>query len=1207
MHIKTITIQGFKSYRDQVAVDPFSPGHNVVVGRNGSGKSNFFAAIRFVLSDDYQNMNREERQRLLHEGTSTTTTLSAYVEIVFDNKDGRFPTSLDEVHLRRTIGLKKDEYSLDRKSVTKAEVLNLLESAGFSRSNPYYIVPQGRITRLTNMTDEERLNLLKEVAGTKVYEQKRAESTKIIEDTDRKREHIESLLATIQERLGELESEKEELKKYQKLDKDRRSLEYTINQRDLDEVTAALDQLEEDKNQEIHVTNERHKEFRDLEAKTQHLEEELTKAKHSLSTASISLQQYESELADLVQAKTEVECVIADFEAAGEAGETRRLELKEQFEVVEKKLAKGTKRLAEVKAELETRLAEERQAREALEGTQSQLEVLYAKQGRTRQFKSKAERDNYLNQEITNLKSYEKHLQKTIDSLRRDLDGAKAQLDEVAARSEAQNRGEDERRDALKEASESISKLRTDLDTMQEKRKELWREDGKLAQSVTNAKSELDNAERSLQSTMDRDTSHGLRAVRTIAKRLNLDGVYGALYELFEVSDRYKAAVETVAGTSLFHVVVDNDETADRLIESMNKEKSGRVTFMPLNRLRSVNVQYPQSDDAVPLISKLRFDPAYRMAFEQVFGRTIVCEDLKVAAQYSRSHGLNAVTNDGDRVDRKGALTGGYHDIKRSRLDAVRHAKKWRELYENDSKHFTEVKDGLTQLEQQITATMGEIQRLDAKRKSLLEDRSHQARQANWTQREEEQSRQRVSRLDTALIDAEGDLRGTTTKRRALEEEVKAPLQQQLSPAEVQQLETLSLTVETQKQGLLEATQARQKVSSEHNTLDIELSESLRRKREEIRRKLDDLDDASGTGILQAGEIDQRKAELRNLTRSLEQLSEQVKTTEEEVDELNAEISNRASQLDEVTNQQLEATRAIMKAQKNSDRSLAKKQTLLSRKEEFSNSIRDLGVLPEEAFTKFTSKSASELAHRLQKVQDGLRKYAHVNKKALEQYNNFTKQRDDHLQRQEELDRSADSINELIRTLDQRKDEAIERTFRQVANYFEEVFQQLVPAGRGELVIQKRAPGYIDDETAESGRGRDKSEIDNYTGISIQVSFNSKQDEGQRIKQLSGGQKSLVALATVFAIQKCDPAPFYLFDEIDANLDPQYRTAVAAMIHSLSQSAQFITTTFRPEMLVQADKFYGVYFDKQKVSTIQTITRDEAYQFIETAAELTTA
>lgn len=197
--IKTITIQGFKSCacsalralisltapsdRDQTQIEPFSPRHNVVLGRNGSGKSNFFAAIRFVLSDAYTSMAREERAALLHEGVSTAQTLSAFVEIVFDNADGRFPTGRDEVILRRTIGLKKDEYSLDRKSASRADVMNLLESAGFSRSNPYYIVPQGRITALTNAKDGERLALLKEVAGTKVYEQKRAESLKIMEET----------------------------------------------------------------------------------------------------------------------------------------------------------------------------------------------------------------------------------------------------------------------------------------------------------------------------------------------------------------------------------------------------------------------------------------------------------------------------------------------------------------------------------------------------------------------------------------------------------------------------------------------------------------------------------------------------------------------------------------------------------------------------------------------------------------------------------------------------------------------------------------------------------------------------------------------------------------------------------------------------------------------------------------------------------------
>lgn len=170
MHIKTLTIQGFKSYLSPTPLDPFSPGHNVVVGRNGSGKSNFFSAIRFVLADAYSSMSREDRQALLHEGTSTSTTLSAFVEIVFSNEDGRFPTGKDELVLRRTIGLKKDEYSVDRKSSSKAEVMNLLESAGFSRSNPYYIVPQGRVCPSLSLSLS--LSLLS-LFGTRRCERKR--------------------------------------------------------------------------------------------------------------------------------------------------------------------------------------------------------------------------------------------------------------------------------------------------------------------------------------------------------------------------------------------------------------------------------------------------------------------------------------------------------------------------------------------------------------------------------------------------------------------------------------------------------------------------------------------------------------------------------------------------------------------------------------------------------------------------------------------------------------------------------------------------------------------------------------------------------------------------------------------------------------------------------------------------------------------------
>lgn len=224
--------------------------------------------------------------------TLTLTTLLLLVEIVFDNSDNRFPTGHDEVILRRTIGMKKDEYSLDKKTSNKADVMNLLESAGFSKSNPYYIVPQGRvsptfncnhsivkldsevcpflqITALTNAKDHERLALLKEVAGTKVYEQRRAESLKIMADTDAKREKINELLEYIESRLGELEEEKKELKDFQDKDKERRCLEYAMHQREVEEVSAALEEIEDERGREVHGANQRREMFNKREKEIQ--------------------------------------------------------------------------------------------------------------------------------------------------------------------------------------------------------------------------------------------------------------------------------------------------------------------------------------------------------------------------------------------------------------------------------------------------------------------------------------------------------------------------------------------------------------------------------------------------------------------------------------------------------------------------------------------------------------------------------------------------------------------------------------------------------------------------------------------------------------------------------------------------------------------------------------------------------------------------
>jgi structural maintenance of chromosome 3 (chondroitin sulfate proteoglycan 6) len=197
-----------------------------------------------------------------------------------------------------------------------------------------------------------------------------------------------------------------------------------------------------------------------------------------------------------------------------------------------------------------------------------------------------------------------------------------------------------------------------------------------------------------------------------------------------------------------------------------------------------------------------------------VFGRTIICEDLATAAQYTRSHGLNAVTVEGDRADRKGALTGGYHDVRRSRLDTVKAVKKWRGSYETDSARHLEVKNGIARIEQEVSKALGEVQVLEAKRKQIVDGRAYVSVSTARIGKDEEESRARVGRLEAGLLEAEGELRSAGEKRTGLEDEVKTPMRQQLSADEIKSLESLTKNAEGQKKALVDATQARQKVGN---------------------------------------------------------------------------------------------------------------------------------------------------------------------------------------------------------------------------------------------------------------------------------------------------------------------------------------------------------------------------------------------------------
>lgn len=1192
MFIKQIIIQGFKSYKDQMVIEPFSPGTNVIVGRNGSGKSNFFAAIRFVLSDAYTQMNREERQALLHEGSGSAVT-SAYVEVIFDNTDDRFPTGNKEVILRRTISLKKDEYSLDKKVVTRKDVINILEAAGFSSSNPYYIVPQGRVTALTNMKESERLNLLKEVAGTHVYETRRAESLKLMAETNNKREKIDELLEYITERLNELEEEKEELREYQDKDRERRCLEYAYHHKEQVAVQEALEELDEARQGGIEDTDENREAYSAGEKIIAQLDAEIHKLQQQMELLRIDRRQFDDDRREGTRARAKAELAVKSFSDSMSAQEQANQEHEAELNRVKSEIAFKEAELTKIKPEFEKRKRKEAEMKQALDSAEAGRQRLFTKQTRSSQFRSKAERDAWLQKEIDDLNltlSQQKANRLDAHEEVKEIEASIKQLEKEVADLRAKNEGFGENRLAL---ADEVTNAKDVLDRLSDERKLLRREEEKLESVMANARQERDRAERELSYTMDAETSRGLATMRRLKREKDIPGAFGTMAELLDVSEAYRIPVEQTAGASLFHYIVDNEETATYLGQYLQKHRGGRLTFAPLSRLNVRETNLPRANDVVPLISKIQYVAKFDKAFQLVFGKTIICPNLTVAGQYARTHGVNAITPDGDTTNKRGAMTGGYIDPRKSRIEAMRAVTRWRDEYERLLQEDDDIRKKIEQKDQEITSAMGELRKHEQKLRRMDDGlgplRNELATKSNQITREQNRLESAIKRRDAV----DKNMKDFGESISAHEAELASDFKKALTANEERQLENLSDSVQDLQKQWNEISKIRREIEGRKQILDVELRSNLYRKLDQLTNQA--IETATGGA---GGNIKDAKRELKKAQAAVTSVENKIQAHDQQIDTAEAKIAGLEKQKTKKEAEQQEMARKIQNQQKALEKSMRQKALLTARQSECAKNIRDLGVLPEEAFEKYERMEQKNITTRLRKVHDALKKYKHVNKKAFEQYNSFTTQQEMLVKRRKELDQSQASIEELVQHLDQRKDEAIERTFKQVSKEFATIFERLVPVGHGRLVIQRKADRRMDpDDSDEEQRGS----VENYTGVGISVSFNSKVfDEQQKIQQLSGGQKSLCALCLIFALQQTESSPMVIFDEVDANLDAQYRTAVAELLRSISNEAgtQFICTTFRPEIVHVADKCYGVLF-RNKNSNISCVSTEQALDFVE--------
>lgn len=546
--------------------------------------------------------------------------MAAYVEIVFDNTDGRLSVDADEVIIRRTIGHKKDEFFLNRKRTQKSEILSMLESAGFSKSNPYYIVQQGKVATLCTMKDADRLNLLKEIAGTNVYEEKRSDSFKLLTDCKNKQAKINEIITYITTKLEELETEKEELQQYDALSNRKNCMEYNLYDGELRMYHEQMEHIE------IVIAEKRaqqHELFvllRNAQEELAAISAQLQSSSHTVESLSLQKNTYQLQHASVLQQLTHQQALLTDTRSTLNTSTAHTAQLQETYNTLLHTISDTEAQLAGLAPQNEQIQHTLAVKQKELNNISQQLEHLYSKQGRSHQFTSLAQRNSYLNEQITYLQSSIQLQRDQLETMEETLSAESKRLEDEKVHLQRMQTEQSQKQSIIDADQSRLKALITDRNGLQEKRKEIWKQYNANNDTIAKEKVALETHKQVLFHSLPRSTSQSLMQIERIVAENNISGYFGTVMDNITLTnDVFATAVEVAAGSALFHVIVSDDQAARRIITELEKRKIGRLTFLPLNKLKVPDVVYPDSNDVRPLMQvALTYDGEVELAIKQV-------------------------------------------------------------------------------------------------------------------------------------------------------------------------------------------------------------------------------------------------------------------------------------------------------------------------------------------------------------------------------------------------------------------------------------------------------------------------------------------------------------------------------------------------------------------------------------------------------------
>ncbi len=1204
MRLKHLELQGYKTFAARTTF-VFDSGITAVVGPNGSGKSNIADAIRWVLGEQSYRMLRGKRtEDMIFSGSTQRARLGmASAALVLDNAEGWLPVEFSEVNItRRAYRSGENEYLLNGSRVRLRDITELLARSGLARRT-YTVIGQGLVDDVLSLRAEDRRALFEEAAGITLYQSKRVEALSRLEETRSNLLRVNDIINEIAPRLRRLEREAERAKHHALLSQQlegllrtwygfrwrqeqqslfrardaasRREARLTRCRRDLDDLDgriAALrarqshrrEQLEvwhresaglhrqmEEVSRDLAVLRER---ARLLGRQHDEIQGELAELEVQARLTAERIDTAEEELANSQQIVHDYEALAAEAQADLEAFEQQRAALAQQVATSQARIFD----LATQAADRDNRLAQLHERRTALtaERTDHQsaigdLEV------RTGELRSKIQA---MAAEESNLASQKE----TLEAEAARIDG---RLAEILAR-------QDELRAGLADAERILERVQARYDLLTR-----WREEGEGLHSAVRA---------ILQATSGRQREAG--HVQSPVPGL-LDGIVGTVAQLIRVPAEYEVAIEVALGGRLQEIIVESWSDAEAAINFLRKGQQGRATFLPLDMVRLASrLEVPPDPSMVGVGADLvQAEGRLALVVEMLLGRTVVTRDLQAARRiFDRLRGgFQIVTLAGEVLHSSGSVTGGL-SRNETHGQVLAREREWRELPERlaqTQKHCGEIQAALDQAqaaEEQVRSQSAALQarlreqeeavaQAQEQRRDLERDAEEMARQIAWRQG-------LVAQLDDKDIELDGsesllcDELARLVAERERAERRAATLQEELERLRGEMLYQRLAEARTSvavARGRWEhrgaALDALREVQAQHET-------QIEAKRQRIAA----LDGEQATLAEQIGSRGSREAVIRGWLASLTQ---KIDPAEAEVARLEAERegldTEETSLRDRLRQAESSYSQALLAQSRQEDRLERLRRQILDDfglvemepteglpeqpplpLGELVSSLPVIDTLPETLEDDIHQIKAQQ--RRMGPVNPGAPdEYAEV----LDRYTFLTTQATD-------LEEAARGLRDVIAELDEVMRHEFLTTFEAVAGRFAENFAQLFGGGTARLVLTEP------DDVSTSG---------------VEIVARPPGKRQQTLALLSGGERSLTAVALIFALLEVSPPPFCILDEVDAMLDEanvkRFRTALEA----LSQHTQFIVITHNRGTIQAADTIYGVSMGEDSVSQVVSL------------------